>query len=150
METLTRTFDLTTLLDLTNKLTALVTSETEFLKQMKVSEVAKLQLEKNNVAAALEKQQSALREDVAAKDALTVEQKAELKAAAQSFDTAITKYQEALFKARKVNELVIGKMVELVKDHVMKDRAYSRNGSRMLVGKELAKNTPAIKFNTLS
>lgn len=140
-------FNFALLVELTTKLTGLINQETESLKVMRISEIAAIQDEKNSVASSLEKQQAALRSDPAVRNSLTEEQKAELKASAVKFDEAIQSYQQELFKARKVNELVINKMVEIVKEHVVKNRSYGRNGSQNISGTELAKNTPALKYN---
>lgn len=140
-------FSLTELLVLTRRLTQLVIEEASLLKQMKVSEVASIQIEKNAVATVLEKQQKLLRENAELRASLTDSDKAALKEVAVEFDSAIQNYQRELFKARKVNELVIGKMVDALQEHVNKNRAYNKNGNKSMDGTELANNTPAIKFN---
>ena len=140
-------FNFELLVSLTGKLTSLINKESASLKIMKISEIAGVQAEKNAVAAELEQQQSFLRENLEVRASLTIEQKTILKQAAIEFDAAIQTYQEELFKAKKVNEMIIGKMVEIVKDHVIKNRSYGRNGSQDLSGTELAKNTPALKYN---
>lgn len=140
-------FDFELLVSLTSKLTALIAEETQCLKLMKISGIAALQAEKNIVAGELEKQQRALRSSPDNRASLSDEQKATLKAAAIEFDGAIQSYQAELYKAKKVNELIIGKMLEIVNEHVMKNRPYGSSGAKTMSGMELAKNTPAMKFN---
>ena len=141
-------FNIELLTALTSKLTGLMNKETQAMKLMRISEIALLQQEKNEIAAALEKQQFALRSNQENRADLTEEQKTLLKQAAVEFDTAIQSYQEELYKAKKVNEMVINKIVEIVKDHIMKNRSYGANGAKSLSGTELAQNTPALKYNT--
>ncbi len=141
-------FNFELLVALTGKLTALIVKEAESLKQMRISEITALQQEKNTIAGNLERQQLALRNDPEIRNNLTDEQKTQLKQVAVEFDEAIQTYQTELYKAKKVNEMVIGKMVEIVKDHIMKNRSYSANGTKNMSGTELAKNTPALKYNT--
>lgn len=141
-------FSLNVLVALTRKLTELVTRESDLLKQMKVSEIALLQKEKNEVAGLLEKQQNYLKSDASTRDNLSHSDRALLKKVAVEFDESIKVYQQELFKAQKINELVIGKMVDVLKDHVLKNRSYNRRGTKISSGMELAMNTPALKFNS--
>ena len=112
-------FDLEQLVTLTKELTAVITEETEFLKLMQISSIADLQIKKHAIAAELEKQQRALKENPEIKASLSDETKLELKTLALEFDAALQTYQKQLFKAKKINQMIIAKMMELVNDHVL-------------------------------
>ncbi len=140
-------FSLDILIVLSRKLTALIVKETNFLRQMKISEIGKLQDEKHMVATILERQQRFLKSDPSIRTNLSADDKTILRQVATEFDAAIHDYQQQLFKAQKVNSMIIEKMVDIVKDHVTKNRSYNNKGTKVANGTELAQNTPAIKYN---
>ena len=143
----TTIFSFSELVDLTRRLGAIINEETNLLRQMKVSSIKDLQIEKHKIAALLENQQRALKGNPAARSALTEAEKETLRYIAGDFDAILQNYQRELFKAQQVNQLIIDRINDTVKQHVEKDRTYNARGTKHNTGMELARNTPAIKFN---
>jgi hypothetical protein len=143
----TTIFSFSELVDLTSRLGAIINEETNLLRQMKVSSIKDLQIEKHKIAALLEKQQRALKGNPAIRSALTEAEKETLRYIAGDFDAILQTYQRELFKAQQVNQIIIDRINDTVKQHVEKERTYNARGVKHNSGMELARNTPAIKFN---
>ncbi len=141
------TFDFPLLVDLTRQLTDIVRQETALLRAMKISDLREFQSAKHNISSALEKQQDLIKGNAEIRDSLSPDQKSTLRMAAGEFDEALQQYQRELLKAQSVNQLVMEKIMEAMKEHVEKNQPYNGSGNRNLSGTELARNTPAMKFN---
>ena len=119
----------------------------ENLRQFKIADIKPLLARKQEIALLLEKQKQYLAQHPQLTKNLTAEQRQLLKNAAAEYDSAIQDYQDNLFKAQKINSILIEKITETVSEHVVQNRAYNKHGTQNLYGTELARNTPAIKYN---
>lgn len=140
-------FDATIMGSLTCELAAILREETVILKEMRIADVKDLLVRKQELAMAIEKQRDLLIENPALIAGITAEERQSLRDIAADYDIAMVGYQKELFKAQRVNAAIIEKMAEYVRDHVQQKRGYNKSGSQNLSGTELARNTPAIKFN---
>jgi hypothetical protein len=140
-------FNFNELVELTRSLSNIITEETALLSQMKISAIRELQVTKHQIAAALEKQQRALKGNPEVRAALTEAEKETLRYIAGNFDATLQNYQRELFKAQQVNQIIIDKINDTMKQHVEKNRTYNATGMKHNTGMELARNTPAIKYN---
>ena len=140
-------FNINIVMAATRKLIELIQVETELLKAMKIADLKPIQDRKHELASILEKQQNILATNVEVRNNLTDSDKTLIKIVSQDLDNVIMDYQSELYKASKVNEFVIQKVAEVVREHVENKRSYNNMGSRALNGIELARNTPSIKFN---
>ena len=140
-------FDAKYLGTLTQELAAILRQESVILKTMRISEIKDILTRKQEIALEMEKQRALLHDSPELITALSEEEKNNLRAIAADYDAAMQEYQIELYKAQRVNALIIHKLAEYVRDHVQQNRAYTRAGTQNLSGMELARNTPAIKFN---
>jgi hypothetical protein len=140
-------FDANTMAALTKELISIILQETALLRSFKIAEIKPLLTRKQEIALMLEKQKEHLAANPSLAKTLTPEQHQNLQALAAEYDSAVQEYQEQLFKAQRINGLLIKKITDTVTEHVTQNRGYNRNGTQTLYGTELARNTPAIKFN---
>ncbi len=132
---------------LTQELTAILKRETDILKTMRIADIKPILARKQEIALEMEKQRGLLHDAPELITALTDTEKDNLRALAAEYDEAVQEYQIELFKAQRVNALILQNLAEHVRDHVQQNRGYGRNGTQNMSGIELARNTPAIKFN---
>jgi len=132
---------------LTLELAGILRKETEVLKTMNIADIKPLLQRKQEIAYEMEKQRAMLAENSALMNNVTDEQKSRLRNIAADYDLAMQEYQQALFKAQRVNAEIISRLADLVREQVQQSRGYGKNGAHYSNGTELARNTPAIKFN---
>jgi hypothetical protein len=132
---------------LTSELAGILRQETEILKTMRIADIKPLLARKQEIALEMEKQRELLHLNPELISSVTAEQKYNLKKIASDYDMAMQDYQVELFKAQRVNAAIIHKLAEYVRDHVQQSRGYNKSGTKNMSGMELAKNTPAIKYN---
>lgn len=140
-------FDAKYLGNLTQELSAILKQEAAILRTMRVADIKPLLSRKQEIALEMEKQRAILHSCPEMINELNTEEKDWLRAIAAEYDAIMQEYQIELFKAQRVNALIIQNLAEQVRDHVQVNRGYNRAGTQNLSGTELAKNTPAIKFN---
>jgi hypothetical protein len=140
-------FDAKYLGSLTQELADILRQETLILKTMRITEIKPLLIRKQEIALAMEKQRELLHSAPELIAELTNPEKENLRVVAADYDNAVQDYQVELFKAQRVNALIIQNLAEQVRSHVQQNRGYNRAGVQNLSGTELARNTPAIKFN---
>jgi hypothetical protein len=141
------TFDLIFMGDLTRELTQILIKETEMLKNLQIQDIKPLLNRKQAISLELEKQRALLLGNTELLKSVSADEKEYLRSIASDYDLAMVTYQEQLFKTQKVNSMLIHQIAEYIKDHVQHNRAYTNRGSKEISGMELARNTPAIKFN---
>ena len=132
---------------MTEELAAILRHETQILKEMNISEIKPLLVRKQEIAYEMEKQRNFLTANPELVNTITSEDKLRLRHIAADYDEAMQEYQVELFKAQRVNAAIIHKLAEFVRDEVQQSRGYNKRGTQNLNGTELARNTPAIKYN---
>ena len=140
-------FDVKIMESLTRELAEILRRETIILREMRIIDIKPLLLRKQEIALEMEKQREMMASDPTLLAGLSDADKQSLHETAVDYDLAIQEYQRELFKAQRVNAAIIHKMAEYVRSHVQQNRGYNRSGTQNLSGIELARNTPAIKFN---
>lgn len=140
-------FDVNYMGSLTEELAGILRQETVILKTMNVGEIKPLLLRKQEIAYEMEKQRELLALNPSLMQLVSEEQKTRLRNIAADYDLAMQEYQLALFKAQRINAEIITRLADLVREQVQETRGYNKHGAHYSNGTELARNTPAIKFN---
>jgi len=116
------------LLSVMTDMMTLLTEEVQALKHRNPEIIKDLQQRKEYLASAYETYVKSLRADPEPLEALDDAARAELRAATESFDEALRRNGRALAAAHDVAQELLGKTVDIVKDHRRQIGGYSPGG----------------------
>ena len=100
---------------MTARLAQVLAEEADFLEQMKIQDVRKLQQEKMQLTKALEIQKKVIEETPEALDDISSEEREELRAVVNIFDEILEENHRRLLIAKQVNETVVDAIKDVVK-----------------------------------
>ncbi|MFQ6017277.1 MAG: hypothetical protein ACE5KF_03710 [Kiloniellaceae bacterium] len=119
---------ITELLGITGRLTAVLEREVEMLRAMEPAAMQALQQDKMALAAAYESQLKKLKHDPGPLDALTPERGAELRTAIEAFRKTLAKSEHALRAAKETIDRVLRAIAEELKRKIHAAPSYSAGG----------------------
>jgi TolA-binding protein len=115
-------------IEVTQRLTALLEREIELLKNLKPQDIRDLQHDKTALATAYEKQIRDLREKPALLSAADSKLKERLRQATLRFQTTLVENERAIRAVKTVSERLMRAVVAAVADHKSGSPAYTRAG----------------------
>ena len=118
-------FDTAGILDLSERLTALLTQETALLKAMRVSDIEPLQAEKLRLTRLYQKAVLALRGDGTSRPALPAPLKSQLAAAGQRLADATAENERSLRVSHAATECLITAIITAIKDQRPSTSGYT-------------------------
>ena len=117
-----------TLIETTERLADVLQRETAFLRAMKLTEAASVQLEKATLAEIYERCIRDMQAEVSLAAAIPGQQRVALRKAGERLASASVDNEHALRAARAVNERVLAAIVDAAREQRSSNHAYSAKG----------------------
>lgn len=138
-------FDFHEFTDAISSMTELLDHESMLLAEMKMREIGELQNKKQELTSRLEVQQDFLNKNPNMFKTLSNQQVDQVREYSKRFNSAMKSYSQELYKTSKVNETIVGMIVDTVKEQVRSKNTYTNfQMSGATKGEEYM---PAMKFN---
>ncbi len=141
----TQDFNFHEFTDAIASMTELLDLETELLIQMRIKEMGELQSEKNELTKRLEVQQDFMKNNPAIFRSLSNTNVDQIRQYSERFNSSMQTYSDELYKASKVNETIVGMVVDAAKTQVQSQNTYQN--FHMSNGASHSDYMPAIKFS---
>ncbi len=124
-----RKLELRSVIDVTKRLTDLLSEENNYLQAMQMKNVHKLQDEKLKLVSALEIQKKILKMDPSVKSNFSDREKEEFRKITQQFERVLVDNYTNLTRVKAVNQRLVEAIAEAVMDHTPRASGYTPDGS---------------------
>lgn len=123
------TIQIETLITAASRLISLMNKEVELLRAMRVTEIADLQKEKQELTMLYEESLAMLAAEPALLEAVEPALKEELATLAMRFDAAVTENTHALSAVKDSHDRLLQTIVDMVSENRSKQKAYTAEGA---------------------